>query len=110
MKQKFQVTGLLTSIVSAELIGALSALLSGNIGSGYQGLNQPPLSPPGWVFPVMWGILYALMGTAAYLVYQADAEENRKNRLWPFMGRSFFSIFCGALSFSGLKPTGFLWR
>ncbi len=43
MKQKFQVTSLLISIVLAELVGALSALFSGNIGSGYQGLNQPPL-------------------------------------------------------------------
>ncbi len=99
MKQKFQVTGLLTSIVSAELIGALSALLSGNIGSGYQGLNQPPLSPPGWVFPVMWGILYALMGTAAYLVYQADAEENRKKQALAFYGAQLFFNFLWSIVF-----------
>ena len=39
--------GLLTSIVLAELVGALSALLSGNSGGLYPELNNPPLSPPG---------------------------------------------------------------
>ena len=31
----------------------------------------PPLSPPGWLFPVVWSILFALMGIASYLVLQA---------------------------------------
>ena len=70
--------GLLTSIVLAELVGALSALLSGNSGGLYPELNNPPLSPPGWLFPVVWGILYALMGIAAYLVYASDADGDKK--------------------------------
>ena len=48
-------------------VGGLSALLSGGMG-GYKVLNQPPLSPPGWVFPVVWTILYLLMGEASYRV------------------------------------------
>ena len=38
-------------------VGGLAALLSGGMRS-YQVINQPPLSPPGWVFPVVWTVLY----------------------------------------------------
>jgi len=42
-------------------VGGLATLLSGGMGD-FAALNQPPLSPPGWVFPVVWTILYLLMG------------------------------------------------
>ncbi len=71
MKKK-KITDLLIFIVSAELIGALSALLSGGFSGMYQALEKPPLSPPGWLFPVVWTILYALMGISAFLVYSSD--------------------------------------
>ena len=61
MKKK-KVTELLIFIVATELVGALSGLLAGNSFSFYKELIKPPLSPPGWLFPVMWAILYALMG------------------------------------------------
>ena len=56
-------------------VGALSALLSGGMQS-FSSMNQPPLSPPAWLFPVVWAILYALMGTSAYMIW-----NNRKNEL-----------------------------
>ena len=37
-------------------VGGLAVLLSGGM-STYETLNQPPLSPPGWVFPIVWSIL-----------------------------------------------------
>ena len=49
-------------------VGGLAALLSGGMGS-YSAMNQPPLSPPGWVFAVVWPILYALMGIGAAGIY-----------------------------------------
>lgn len=66
--KKFNLTDLLIFVVSAELIGALSALFAGNFKSFYSEIIQPPLSPPAIVFPVVWAILYALMGISAYLV------------------------------------------
>lgn len=50
------------------LAGGLSYLLSQNTFAGYESLKLPPLSPPGLVFPIVWTILYLLMGLATYLI------------------------------------------
>ena len=46
----------------------------------YQIIERPPLSPPGIVFPIVWGILYILMGIASYLVYQKSSDSDKKMR------------------------------
>lgn len=55
--------------------GLLSVLLTLGNFKAYSALLQPPMAPPGWLFPVVWTILYILMGVSAYLVYECDAEE-----------------------------------
>ncbi len=35
----------------------------------YGEISKPPLAPPGWLFPVVWTVLYALMGISSYIVY-----------------------------------------
>lgn len=62
---------LLFFVIYTFVIGAgLGSLLGGNL--GFDGLTKPPLSPPAWVFPVVWTVLYALMSVAAYLVYVSE--------------------------------------
>ena len=78
--KKAMIKTIAIQILLAEAVGALSAALSGNIGGIYPTLNQPPLSPPGWVFPIVWPILYALMGIAAALVLAAPAPQEEKAR------------------------------
>ena len=99
LKQKIHGWNLAISIVLAELVGALSSLLSGNSNREYQALRQPPLSPPGWVFPVVWVILYALMGIAAYLIYQSDAELGEKKRALWFYAAQLFVNFLWSIVF-----------
>lgn len=87
-------------------VGGLGALLSGGM-SDYGAMVKPPLSPPGWVFPVVWSILYLLMGYASYRVVESGApkEDIRKaltlyglqlaaNFLWPllFFGAGWFLL------------------
>lgn len=48
--------------------GGLGALLAGSAMKHYQSYVQPPFSPPGWVFPVVWTVLYLLMGYGSYRV------------------------------------------
>jgi len=83
-------------------VGGLAALLSGGMDT-YKQLNQPPLSPPGWIFPIVWSILYLLMGYASYriAISQAPREERRK-ALW-FYGIQLFLNFLWPIIFFGLE-------
>ena len=44
-------------------------------GEWYESLAKPTWTPPGWAFPVVWTTLYALMGTAAWLVWRERASK-----------------------------------
>ena len=62
-------------IALAEGVGALSGWLSREGSSWYQEFAaKPPLSPPGWVFPVVWSILYLAMGYASWRVYSRGED------------------------------------
>ena len=53
-------------ILLAEGVGLLAGLLTRDATAIYATtINKPPLSPPGIVFPIVWTILYALMGIGA---------------------------------------------
>ena len=64
---------LVVSILISVGVGALSALLTRNSMDVYEKVIQPPLSPPSWIFPVVWTILFILMGISAYLIYISDS-------------------------------------
>ena len=67
------------SIALPLLVGAAAGLLTRNAMMDFQVLNKPPLSPPGWLFPVVWTILYTLMGISAYLIKVSDANPEEKS-------------------------------
>ena len=58
--------------------GFLISLFTRDAMSQFGDFNQPPLSPPAWLFPVAWTILYVLMGVASYLIYLAGAKKKAK--------------------------------
>lgn len=58
------------SILIALAIGGLSALLTmGNMKVFYASINKPPLAPPTTVFPIVWCILFILMGIGSAIIY-----------------------------------------
>ncbi|MCO8192825.1 TspO/MBR family protein [Anaerofustis sp. NSJ-163] len=66
---------LLLSILIPLLVGGVSALFTKDSMDIYINLNQPVLSPPGFIFPIVWTILYILMGISAYFISFFDGEE-----------------------------------
>ena len=75
MKQNTK--SLILNIAAPLAVGALSAWLSGGGMQAFSQMNKPPLSPPGWLFPVVWTILYTLMGIAMWLVQTSGAEPQK---------------------------------
>lgn len=87
--------------------GVFAALLTIGSMEIFADLCLPPLAPPGWVFPVVWTILYLLMGFASYLVAISGKCQNQAfffyllqlffNFMWPIWffncKRYLFSFF-----------------
>lgn len=59
-------------IAAPLLVGMLSASLAGDQMMSFGELEQPPLSPPAWLFPVVWTILYILMGTVLLIILRSE--------------------------------------
>lgn len=77
MQSKTKTFLILTAI--PLLVGIIAGLLTRGSMETFSRLNQPPLSPPGILFPIVWTILYTLMGIASYLVYTANASKEEIN-------------------------------
>ena len=67
-------------IVLPLLVGGLSALLTRDSMMLFQTVKKPPLSPPGWLFPIVWTILYTLTGIASYWVLTGEGTMEEKSK------------------------------
>ena len=74
MNKKINIKSLVICIIIPLAIGGLAALLTMGSMKDFEALNQPPLSPPGWLFPVVWTILYILMGVASYIALETPSS------------------------------------
>lgn len=92
-------SALIISILIPLTVGTMSALFSGNM-SSYSILNKPAFSPPGFIFPVVWTILYILMGASSYIVYSSNSP-NKSKALLLYCIQLFFN-FCWSIIFFGL--------
>ena len=98
MKKAIQWKPFLIALAIPLAVGALASLLSRPGMPDFDRLYKPVGTPPDWVFPVVWTILYALMGYASYRVWASDADGETKrsalrvygvqlaaNLLWPLL-------------------------
>ncbi len=105
---KVQWKNLVTCLAIPLAVGSLSALLSQNGMEAFAMMNKPALSPPGWLFPVVWTILYILMGIASYLVLTSGKPNEAA--LTAYAIQLFFNFFWSILFFRlGLCMPAFIW-
>lgn len=89
--------------------GGLSAFLSRKGMKGFGSLRQPPLSPPMWLFPVVWTVLFLMMGLASWLVLR-EKRKPRDGALTAYGVQLFFNFFWSLLFFRwGLFFPALLW-
>lgn len=93
------------------LVGGLSALITRTGMDIFETINKPPLSPPGWLFPVVWTILFILMGIASYLVLVSGKPQGEINRALTVYGiQLIFNFFWSIFFFNfSLYLFSFIW-
>lgn len=107
---------LIISVLIPIAGGAIVGFIVNNSTDVYMSIQQPALAPPGWLFPVVWTVLYALMGISSYLIYTSNAGKEKIGRalavyavqlavnlIWPFL---FFGLDNYLISFVWIV---FLW-
>ena len=88
-------------ILLAEAVGLLSGWLTREGTQIYaETIVKPPLSPPGWVFPVVWTVLYALMGISAARVWLAAPSKARNLGLNLFVAQLIVNFFWSPIFFN----------
>ena len=88
-------------ILLSEALGGLSGWLTREGTKIYQQtIAQPPLSPPGWVFPVVWTILFALMGISAARIYLTPPSKERSRGLNLFIAQLVVNFFWSPVFFN----------
>ena len=75
--KKIDIKKLLFYIIITVVIGSIPSLFI-KISEIYKTLNKPPLSPPGFLFPIVWTILFILMGISIYRVVMTDNKNDAK--------------------------------
>lgn len=94
-------------ILLTEAVGALSGWLTREGTKLYNAtVMQPPLSPPEWVFPAVWSILFALMGYSAARIYLAAPSAARSRGLLLYGIQLIFNFFWSIIFFN-LQMYGF---
>ena len=100
---KFDLKKLIFSILIPLAVGGLSALISGGGMGFYKTVEKPPLSPPGIVFPIVWSILYILMGISLYLVMTKKDMYLNKTSAYAFFALQLFLNFIWSPVFFSAK-------
>lgn len=109
MKKNWKTYALFVGITL--VIGGLSALFSRNGMEGFQeNVTQPPLSPPMILFPIVWSIIYILMGIGAARVYLEGAQIGKSRCLNLYVTQLVVNFFWSLIFFNAAAyGFAFLW-
>ena len=92
-------------------VGVLSGLISRPGMEGFdQTVRQPALSPPAFLFPVVWTVLYVLMGIGAARVWLSEPSQLRSRGINLFIAQLVINFFWSLIFFNARSfALAFLW-
>lgn len=94
-------------ILSALAVGGLSAFFTRNNMDINNNVLMPPLSPPPILFPIVWTILFILMGISAAMIYNSDAPHGKKRSALLIYALSLAVNFSWNIIFFNWRAFGF---
>ena len=103
---KSKVKSFVVSIVIALAVGGISALISSGGMDIYSEVLTPPLTPPGWLFPIVWSVLFVLMGISAARIWQNGDSKQKAQSLRIYLLQLAFN-FVWSLLFFNMQAYGF---
>ena len=97
-----KVRSFVIAIIIPLAVGGLSALLTMGSMDLYETIIQPPLAPPAILFPIVWTILYTLMGISSGIIYnsQNGTEAARNNALAVYALQLFINFIWSIVFFN----------
>lgn len=99
---------LIISILVPNIVGFIIGLLTSS-NANYNNFISPSFAPPGFIFPIVWTILYTLMGISYYLIFISH-NKNKKNALDIYKIQLAVNYFWSILFFNlNLKLLSFFW-
>ena len=87
-------------IVLSEAVGGLSAFITRRGMEAYQAVQKPPLTPPDLAFPIVWAVLYVLMGAGAARVYNTCPDGDRVRAMRMYLGQLLVNFFWSIFFFN----------
>ena len=107
--KKIQWKPLIISLLISLGTGALSGFVTKDSMEMYKNIAHPPLSPKGIVFPIVWTILFVLMGISAYLIF-IEKKKKTKTALVTYGIQLVLNFFWPVIFFTlQMYLAAFLW-
>ena len=89
------------AILLAEAVGALSGWLTRDGMELFStAVAQPPFTPPPLLFPIVWSILYALMGFCSARIWLAEPSRERSRALNLYTVQLIVNFFWSLIFFN----------
>ncbi len=103
-----KIKNILIAVLVPVILVGLSMVITGDVSPIYQMISKPSFSPPGYVFGIVWTILYGMMAYASFLILESDDPAKQKalvlyyvqliiNVMWSFIFFNMQAYFLGAV-------------
>ena len=116
MNKKVNIFKLVIAVIIPLAVGMLSSFITKDAMMSFNAMRKPPLAPPGILFPIVWSILYVLMGISSYIIFEYDDRNDAtrykiKNRcLLLYVVQLIFNFFWSIIFFKfKLYFAAFVW-
>lgn len=95
--KKIKVKDLVIALCTVAIVWLISGILTASSMESYNELIKPYLDPPGYVFAIVWPVLYLLMGISFYIIISSDKDN--KDSINIFILQLLFNLFWPMLFF-----------
>jgi len=103
-KKKFNLIIFLSCIFAVYFTAFIGSLFTSNAVKGQWYLNiKPPITPPNWVFPIVWNILFFLIGLSLYLLLTNAKSKSEKKTVFISFGINLLLNILWSLLYFGIR-------